>query len=101
MEARSRRLGLQHGNSVGRAVFLSKGQACRDSWRSAERRFARPEMPATACDPSYYNKTSEVTEYPIVSFLALGYLMTASLCYLLRSLISMQHHSVTDGRRRQ
>ena len=29
MEARSRRLGLQHGNSVGRAVFLSKGQACR------------------------------------------------------------------------
>jgi len=27
--ARSRRLGLQHGNSVGRAVFLSKGQACR------------------------------------------------------------------------
>jgi len=29
MEARSRRLGLQHGNSVGRPVFLSKGQACR------------------------------------------------------------------------
>jgi len=29
MEARSRRLGLQHGNSVGRAVFLSNGQACR------------------------------------------------------------------------
>ena len=28
MEARSRRLGLQHGNSVSRAVFLSKGQAC-------------------------------------------------------------------------
>ena len=28
MEARSRRLGLQHGNSVDRAVFLSKGQAC-------------------------------------------------------------------------
>jgi len=28
-EARSRRLGLQHGNSVGRAVFLSKGQARR------------------------------------------------------------------------
>ena len=30
MEARSRRLGLQHRNSVGRAVFLSKGQACHD-----------------------------------------------------------------------
>jgi len=29
MEARSRQLGLQHRNSVGRAVFLSKGQACR------------------------------------------------------------------------
>jgi len=29
MEARSRRLGLQHGNSVDRAVFLSKGQTCR------------------------------------------------------------------------
>jgi len=29
MEARSRRLWLQLGNSVGRAVFLSKGQACR------------------------------------------------------------------------
>jgi len=29
VEARSRRLGLQHGNSVGRAVFSSKGQACR------------------------------------------------------------------------
>jgi len=29
MEARSRRLGLQHGNSVGRAVFLLKRQACR------------------------------------------------------------------------
>ena len=29
MEARSRRLGLQRGNSVGRAVFLSKRQACR------------------------------------------------------------------------
>ena len=25
MEARSRRLGLQHGNSVDQAVFLSKG----------------------------------------------------------------------------
>jgi len=29
VEVRSRRLGLQRGNSVGRAVFLSKGQACR------------------------------------------------------------------------
>jgi len=29
MEARSRRLELQRGNSVGRAVFLSKRQACR------------------------------------------------------------------------
>jgi len=31
VEARSRQLGLQRGNSVyiGRAVFLSKGQACR------------------------------------------------------------------------
>jgi len=29
MEARSMRLGLQRGNSVGRAVFLSKGLACR------------------------------------------------------------------------
>jgi len=29
MKARSRRRGLQHGNSVGRAVFSSKGQACR------------------------------------------------------------------------
>ena len=29
MEERFRRLGLQRGNSVGRAVFLSKGQACR------------------------------------------------------------------------
>ena len=29
MEARSRRMGLQHENSVGRAVFLSKGQVCR------------------------------------------------------------------------
>jgi len=29
MDARSRRLGLQRGNSVGQAVFLSKGQACR------------------------------------------------------------------------
>ena len=28
MEVRSRRLGLQHGNSVDQAVFLSKGQAC-------------------------------------------------------------------------
>jgi len=28
VEVRSRRLGLQRGNSVGRAVFLSKGQAC-------------------------------------------------------------------------
>jgi len=28
MEARSRQLGLQDGNSVGRAVFLLKGQAC-------------------------------------------------------------------------
>jgi len=28
MDARSRRLGLQHGNSIGRAVFLLKGQAC-------------------------------------------------------------------------
>jgi len=27
MEPQSRWLGLQHGNSVGRAVFLSKGQA--------------------------------------------------------------------------
>ena len=29
VEARSRWLGLRYGNSVGRAVFLSKGQACR------------------------------------------------------------------------
>ena len=29
VEVRSRRLGLQRGNSVGRAVVLSKGQACR------------------------------------------------------------------------
>ena len=29
MEARSRPLGLQRGNSVGPTVFLSKGQACR------------------------------------------------------------------------
>jgi len=29
MEVHYRRLGLQCGNSVGRAVFLSKGQACR------------------------------------------------------------------------
>jgi len=29
MEARSRRLGLQNGNSVGRAVFLLKEQTCR------------------------------------------------------------------------
>jgi len=29
MEARSGQLGLQHGNSVDRAVFLSNGQACR------------------------------------------------------------------------
>jgi len=29
VEVLSRRLGLQHGNSVGRAVFLLKGQACR------------------------------------------------------------------------
>jgi len=29
MEARSRRQGLQLGNFVGQAVFLSKGQACR------------------------------------------------------------------------
>jgi len=29
MEACSRRLGLQRGNSVSRAVFLLKGQACR------------------------------------------------------------------------
>jgi len=29
MEARSRQVGLQHRNSVVRAVFLSKGQACR------------------------------------------------------------------------
>jgi len=28
LEARSRRLGLQHGNSVDQDVFLSKGQAC-------------------------------------------------------------------------
>ena len=28
VEAHSRRLGLQHGNSVDQAVFLSKGQAC-------------------------------------------------------------------------
>ena len=28
VEARSRRLGLQHGNYVDQAVFLSKGQAC-------------------------------------------------------------------------
>ena len=28
MEARSRRLGLQHGNSVEQVVFLSEGQAC-------------------------------------------------------------------------
>jgi len=28
VEVRSRRLGLQHGNSVDQAVFLSKGQAC-------------------------------------------------------------------------
>jgi len=29
MEALSKPLGLQHGNSIGRAVFLSMGQACR------------------------------------------------------------------------
>jgi len=29
MEACSRLLGLQHGNSVSRAVLLSKGEACR------------------------------------------------------------------------
>jgi len=29
MEARSRRLGPQRGNYVGRVVFLSKEQACR------------------------------------------------------------------------
>jgi len=29
MEVHSRRLGLQRENSVGRAVFSSKGQACR------------------------------------------------------------------------
>jgi len=28
MEVRSRRLRLQHGNSVDQAVFLSNGQAC-------------------------------------------------------------------------
>ena len=34
MEARSRWLRLQHGNSVGRAVFSSKGQACRGFCRT-------------------------------------------------------------------
>jgi len=29
MEALSKPSGLQHGNSIGRAVFLSMGQACR------------------------------------------------------------------------
>jgi len=29
MEERSRRFGLQHGNAIDRAVFLSKRQACR------------------------------------------------------------------------
>jgi len=41
VKARSRRLGLQRRNFVGRAEGTSM------SWRSAERKFARPEKPAT------------------------------------------------------
>jgi len=43
-EAHSRRLGLQHGNFVGQAVFLSKGQICRGVLPNV---FDRPEMPTT------------------------------------------------------
>ena len=45
MEARSRRLGLQHENSVDQAVLV---EGTSMSWRSAERRCARPETPAAS-----------------------------------------------------
>ena len=45
VEARSRRLGLQHGNCVSRAVFSSKGQACCDVLPNED--LPDEEMPAT------------------------------------------------------
>ena len=51
MEARSRQLELQHGNSVGRTVFLLKGQTRRDVTPSSSLlKQNAPGRPASAID---------------------------------------------------
>jgi len=54
IEARSRRLGLQHGNSGGRTVFLSKKQACRGVLPNEDLPDQKYNVPVISVEHFYY-----------------------------------------------